>query len=50
MDRRAVTAFVKAYPLATDVTKSNVAKWIEGRRAEVTTATVQREVSGLRSL
>lgn len=50
MDRRAVTAFVKAYPLMTDVTKANVAKWIEGRRAEVTAATVQREVSGLRSL
>ncbi|MGE0854191.1 MAG: tyrosine-type recombinase/integrase [Hyphomicrobiaceae bacterium] len=50
MDRRAVSAFAAACPLVTDVTKANVAKWIEGRRAEVTAATVQREVTGLRSL
>jgi integrase len=49
MDRRAVDAFVAAHPLVTDVTKANVAKWIEGRRQDVTAATVQREVSGLRS-
>lgn len=50
MDRSAVAAFVEACPLVTDVTKANVARWIEKRRAEVTAATVQREVSGLRSM
>jgi integrase len=49
MDHRAVTSFVAAHPLVTDVTKANAAKWIEGRRRDVTAATVQREVSGLRS-
>jgi integrase len=49
MDRSAVTAFVRAHPLLNDITRPNVAKWIEGRRREVTGATAQREVSGLRS-
>jgi hypothetical protein len=42
MDRRAVTAFVEAHPLVTDVTKGNVAKWIERRRRDVTAATVAK--------
>jgi integrase len=50
MDRRSVDAFVNAHPLLSDVTRASVAKWIEGRRRDVTAATVQREVSGLRSL
>ncbi len=49
MDRRAVASFVDACPLLTDATKANVAKWIEWRRRDVTAATVQREVTGLRS-
>jgi hypothetical protein len=40
MDRRAVSSFVEAHPLLTDVTKASVAKWIEGRRGDVTAATV----------
>ena len=49
MDRRAVISFLDACPLLTDVTRAIVAKWIEGRRGDVTAATVQREVTGLRS-
>jgi integrase len=49
MDRRAVSAFVEAHTLLSSVSKASVAKWIESRRRDVTAATVQREVSGLRS-
>lgn len=49
MDKAAVTRFVAAHPLASDVTKAAVAKWIEARKADVTAASVQREISGLRS-
>lgn len=49
MDKAAVSRFVDKHPLASDVTKAAVAKWIEGRKAEVSAASVQREVSGLRS-
>lgn len=49
MDKAAVTRFVNAHPLASDVTKAAVAKWIEARKADITAASVQREMSGLRS-
>lgn len=49
MDKVAVSAFVDAFPLAGDVTKAAVAEWITWRRAEVSAATVQRMVSGVRS-
>lgn len=49
MDKAAVNRFAVAFPLASAVTKAAVADWIERRKAEVSAATVQREVTGLRS-
>jgi len=49
MDRTWVSSFVEAFPLASDVKKAAVAEWITKRRGEVSAATVQRGVSGIRS-
>lgn len=49
MDKAAALRFVEAFPLASDVTSEAVADWITKRRAEVSGATVQREVSGLKA-
>ena len=49
IDKAAVSRFVDKHPIASDVTKPAVAAWIEARKAEVSAATVQREVSSLRS-
>jgi integrase len=49
MDKAAVLRFVKTFPLAGDVTKAAVADWIERRKADVSAASVQREVTGIRS-
>jgi len=51
MDRTAVERFVAAFPLSSDVTPPRVAAWVEKRKTdgEVSAATLQREVSGLRN-
>ena len=49
MDKAAVLRFVAAFPLASDVTKAAVADWIERRKGDVSAASVQREVTGIRS-
>jgi integrase len=49
MDRTAVGRFVEALPLLHRVTKAAVADFVEKRRTEVSAATVQREVTGIRS-
>jgi integrase len=49
MDKSAANRFAEAFPLASDVTKRAVADWIEKRKLTVAAATVQREVTGLRS-
>ncbi len=49
MDKAAVLRFVGTFPLASDVTKAAVADWIERRKGDVSAASVQREVTGIRS-
>jgi integrase len=51
MDKTAVERFVGVFPLSSDVTPAAVADWIEKRKVEggVSAATMQRELSGLRS-
>ncbi|WP_395713529.1 tyrosine-type recombinase/integrase [Reyranella sp.] len=49
MDKAAALRFVEAFPLVSDVTSEAVADWIAKRRGEVSGATVQREVSGLKA-
>src|SRR5262249_40187141 len=49
MDKAAVLRFVHTFPLASDITKAAVADWIERRKGDVSAASVQREVTGIRS-
>jgi len=51
MDKAAVRRFVEAFPLAHKVTKAAVHDWAQLRKAndEVSSTTVQREMSGIRS-
>jgi len=49
MDKTAVERLVQALPLLHRVTKATVAEFVEKRRTEVSAATVQREVTGIRS-
>jgi integrase len=51
MDKTAVERFVGIFPLASDATPAAVAEWVEKRKVEgaVSAATLQRELSGLRS-
>lgn len=49
MDKAAVTRFAGVFPLVDTVTKAAVAEWIERRKGEISAASVQREVTGIRA-
>jgi integrase len=49
MDKAAALRFVETFPLVSDVTSEAIADWIAKRKGEVSGATVQREVSGLKA-
>jgi len=49
MDETAIKRFVKAFPLLSDVTRPAVASWVEERRKDVASNTIQRNMGGLRA-
>ena len=49
MDDTAIKRFVKSFPLLSDVTRPAVAAWVEERRKEVASNTIQRNMGGLRA-